>query len=249
MKRLLDVGRVLFAIALLGFGCEYALYAMGQSGPIPGPPWHPASPMLAGVWAAALVIAGICLLLRFHLQTVAALVSACLFVDVLIIYLPWLMKEIRNPAPWTSGGEMLALSGGALALSGWARGGARGKPMIEIGKVMFALLLIVVGVQHIMYGRFVATLVPAWIPAHYFLVIFIGVAFLAAAAAFVSGILAQTAAYLLGVMFAIFVLTVHAPRIVGKLHDGNEWTSGLVAVAMCGCSFIFAEVLEKRKRT
>ncbi len=178
----------------------------------------------------------------------AALVSVCLFLDVLIVYLPWLVKEIRNPGPWTSGGEMLALSGGALALSGWARGGARGKPMIEIGKVMFALLLIVVGVQHIMYGRFVATLIPAWIPAHYIWAIFIGIAFLASAAAFLSGIMARMAALLLAVMFGIFVLTVHAPRIVGKLHDGNEWTSGLVAVAMCGCSLILAEALEQRKR-
>lgn len=144
---------------------------------------------------------------------------------------------------------MLALSGGALALSGWARGGARGRPMIDIGRVMVALLLIVVGVQHIMYARFVATLIPAWIPAHYFLTIFIGIAFLAAAAAFLSGRLASMAALSLSVLFGIFVLTVHTPRILGKLHDGNEWTSGLVAVGMCGCSLILAEALERRKRT
>src|SRR6185369_8801450 len=156
MTRLTHAGRVLLAFALLGFGWEYVVYGMDGGWPLPGPPWHPSSAMMAGLWAAVLLLSAIGLLVRFHVQAVAALLSFALFLDVVIIYLPWLVKEIRNPAPWTSGGEILALSGGALALSGWARGGARGRPAVEIGKVFFALLLIVVGVQHIMYGKFVA---------------------------------------------------------------------------------------------
>ena len=38
----------------------------------------------------------------------------------------------------------------------------------------------------------------------------------------------------------VFVLIVHAPRIVGALHNANEWTSGFVALAMSGGGLVAA---------
>jgi len=45
---------------------------------------------------------------------------------------------------------------------------------------------------------------------------------------------------MLGVMFFLFLVLLHIPRIVTNSRDGNEWTSGFVALAMCGGAWILA---------
>jgi hypothetical protein len=100
-----------------------------------------------------------------------------------------------------------------------------------------------------MYGPFVATLVPAWIPGHLFWAYFVGVAFIAAALAIVTGKLAPLAATLLGTMFLLWVLTLHAPRVAAALHNANEWTSAFVALAISGGSFVMAGALARTGRT
>ena len=98
-----------------------------------------------------------------------------------------------------------------------------------------------------MYGAFVATLIPAWIPGHLFWAYFVGVAFLAAALAIVTSRMASLAATLLGIMFFLWVVTLHAPRVAAKLHNGNEWTSLFIALAMSGGAFMVAGATARRK--
>src|SRR5882762_5711569 len=109
-----------------------------------------------------------------------------------------------------------------------------------VGRIFVAVSLVVFGVQHFLYGGFVAGLVPAFMPGRLFWAYFIGAAFLAAAAGILYKMLARPAATMLGVMFFFFVVLLHIPRIVMHLRDGNEWTSGFVALAMCGGAWILA---------
>jgi len=109
-----------------------------------------------------------------------------------------------------------------------------------LGRIFFGLLLFVVGAQHFIYATFVATLVPAWIPFRYFWACFVGAAFVAAGLAIVFRKQARLAATLLGIMFLLFVLIVHTPRIFIHPQNSNEWTSGFVALAMAGGAVIVA---------
>src|SRR5467141_718340 len=109
-----------------------------------------------------------------------------------------------------------------------------------IGRILVTLSLVVFGVQHFIYGGFVATLVPAFMPGRLFWAYFVGVAFFAAAAGILYHLLARPAATMLGVMFFLFVVLLHIPRIAAHSSDGNEWTSGFVALAMCGGAWILA---------
>jgi uncharacterized membrane protein len=119
-----------------------------------------------------------------------------------------------------------------------------------LGRIFVAVSLVVFGVQHFIYGGFVATLVPAFMPGRLFWAYFVGVAFVAAAAGIFVEMLARPAATMLGVMFFLFVVLLHVPRIIGKSGDGNEWTSGFVALAMCGGAWILASAapLEEREK-
>jgi len=62
----------------------------------------------------------------------------------------------------------------------------------------------------------------------------------AAAAGILYQRLARPAATLLGVMFFLFVVLLHIPRIATHPSDGNEWTSGFVALAMSGGAWVLA---------
>jgi uncharacterized membrane protein len=120
----------------------------------------------------------------------------------------------------------------------------------KLGRCLFAALLLVVGVQHFLYAKFVSTLVPAWIPFRLFWAYFVGVAFFTAAIALTLNVLARLAGILLGVLFLIFVATTHIPRIVLRSGSGNEWTSGFVALAVCGGAWLLSSLrpIEERRK-
>jgi uncharacterized membrane protein len=117
-----------------------------------------------------------------------------------------------------------------------------------LGRVFVAISLVVFGVQHFIYGGFVATLVPAFMPRRVFWAYFVGVAFFAAAIGILTRMLARAAATMLGVMFFLFVVLLHIPRIIGNSGSGNEWTSGFVALAMCGGAWILANAAPLHER-
>jgi hypothetical protein len=109
-----------------------------------------------------------------------------------------------------------------------------------VGQSLYAVSLVIFGVQHFMYAHFVASLVPAWIPAHLFFAYFVGLAFIAAAISIVTRTLTYLATSLLGAMFFLWVVVLHLPRVLGNLANGNEWTSLGVALAMSGGAWIIA---------
>jgi uncharacterized membrane protein YphA (DoxX/SURF4 family) len=117
-----------------------------------------------------------------------------------------------------------------------------------LGRILVAVSLVVFGIQHFIYGGFVAGLVPAWMPGRLFWAYFVGVAFIAAAVGLLVELLARPAATMLGVMFFLFVLLLHSPRIALHSRDGNEWTSGFVALAMCGGAWILASAAPLHER-
>ena len=69
-----------------------------------------------------------------------------------------------------------------------------------------AVALPVFAIQHFMYARFIAGLVPAWIPARLFWAYFVGAAFLAASGARLADKMTYAAAVALGTMFLIWVV-------------------------------------------
>jgi uncharacterized membrane protein len=119
-----------------------------------------------------------------------------------------------------------------------------------LGRLFVAISLVIFGIQHFMYGGFLAGLVPLWMPGALFWAYFVGVAFFAAAAGILYKAMARPAATMLGIMFFLFVVLLHIPRIIGNSGDGNEWTSGFVALDMCGLAWVLASAspLEEREK-
>jgi uncharacterized membrane protein len=230
MTELSRLGRFLYASALAGFGTQYLVHTF-MAGPVPGPPWSPGRSLWAYATAAFLIATAACIASGRRIRPAAVILAILLMLHAILAFAPRLIANIHDPGPWTSGFEILAMCGAALVLSG---------SLGELGRILFAISLVVFGTQHFLYARFVATLVPAWIPGRFFWSVFVGVAFFAAALSIATKKSSGWATTLLGLMFFLWVFVVHLPRVAASPHDGKEWTSALVALAMCGGAWLMS---------
>jgi uncharacterized membrane protein YphA (DoxX/SURF4 family) len=236
MNNLLTLGRAIFALALAAFGLEYLIFGMHKA-PVPGPPWPPATSASAYLYALIFLTLALACSGIVHLRRVAWLPALLFLVYDLIAFLPPLLRNLRNPGPWTSGFEVLAIGAACLVLSGASWSGFDGN---LVGRLAFAVSLVVFGAQHLLYGPFVAGLIPGWIPGHLFWAYFVGVAFISAAASIATGLRTLTFASLLGLMFLLWFFILHLPRVAASPQNGNEWTSAFVALAMAGGALAIA---------
>ena len=67
-----------------------------------------------------------------------------------------------------------------------------------------------------------------------------GASFFATALAIIFRKGAVLATSLLGLMFFLWVVLLHLPRVAASPHNGNEWTSAFVALAMSGSALALA---------
>jgi uncharacterized membrane protein len=248
MNALLKVGRFLFAIAMAGFGVEFFIFGTSMAGPIPGPPWTHDVLFLSWLACAGFILAAMSIVTGRWARSAAALLGIALFLYTLHRHIPVLVTHLHNPNPWTVVFEILAMSGGAWVLAGSLPKNGQNSPwrdsalarMADAGSFLIGISLLVFAVQHFMYARFVATLIPAWIPARLFWAYFTGAAFVAAAISIAIKKKVRLAGTLLGTMFLLWVVLLHAPRVAAAPRNGAEVTSLFVALAMSGVGFALA---------
>jgi uncharacterized membrane protein len=112
---------------------------------------------------------------------------------------------------------------------------------------------VVFGIDHFLFLAFVASLVPAWLPGGLFWAYLTGTGFIAAGISILTKKIDRWGSFLLGTMFLLWFLLLHAPRVVMafRSHDPNapdEWSSAFIALAMCGGSWICAWYSLQRRR-
>jgi uncharacterized membrane protein YphA (DoxX/SURF4 family) len=261
MVNLNKLGRVLFGIPFVGFGVQYFIYGRFTGGLPPAPPWTPGAPATAYVLGALLIAAGATIVgsttiaANAKARLFATLLGILVFVCVLAMFISTPSAILHDGTARTRALEPLALAGAAWVLAGSPQNQTLSvqswfatKQLATMGRLIFGASMVVFGFQHFMYGQFVAMLVPSWLPWHIFWTYFFGVALIAAGISIVTGIQARLAAILLGLMFLLWVVVLHAPRVAASPHNGDEWSSLFVAVAMCGSCFIIAAAAASKAR-
>lgn len=252
MTNLKTIGRVFFAIPIVVFGIQYFNYGRFAGGLPPVPPWAPGGAVAAYLTGALLVVTGVCILANVQVRPSAAVLGMFCFACVVALHTMRLHTVIYQGGERTGALEALALAGAAWVLAnaasslttfpGWQR---RTDALGKVGLYLFAFSMLIFGVQHFMYAAYIATLIPAWMPAHLFLTYFTGTAFIAAAIAIASRMQARLGAALLGLMFLLWTILLHAPRVFAHIHNKDELTSLFVALPMSGGSFIVAGAVSK----
>ena len=250
MDGLLRLGRSFFAISIGIFGIQHFIYAHSTRGLVDVPPYTAKEPLSAYLIGVGFVVASLSLASRKKAGLSARLLGAALFLDFLIFHSPRILANLQSGNIRTRGFETLAMAGTAFVLAAAfpVQGSDRqGRPFdvqttARAGRFLLAASLAIFGIQHFMYLKLIASLIPQWIPGRVLLAYFTGAAFLAAALSIASGKVTRWAGILLAAMFLLWVLVLHAPRVAHALHDGNEWASMIVALGMSGSGLIVAEV-------
>ena len=239
-----SLGRAIFALAILGLGAETIVCARAVSRSlgaqyqvIPVIPWIPAIPWLAYLFGAVLVLCALGLLSTQTIRAAAMSLGALLFVCTLILDVPKNLADISNISLRTGVFEPLS-----LACLAWLMPDPKQTPrwLLLVSRYLLAFSLIIFGVDHFLALIFIASLIPHWIPFHVFWVAFFGVAFIATGLSIGFNLLSRWSAAGLGLMFAIWVFTLHLPRVLGLYgipgaqRNPNEWSSLLIAIALWG---------------
>jgi uncharacterized membrane protein len=237
-------GRCVFSLAIVGFGVETLVCARTASNPlgpgyaaVPVIPWLPAIPWLAFLFGAILVLCGVGLLFSRAAPAAANVIAVYFVLGALIIVLPKYVGSLGNMSLRTVVFEPLTIA--SLA---WLLPDRRDKPgpLAVAARGLLALSLIVFGVDHFLALAPIGSLIPAWIPWHVMWVGFFGIALIAAGLGIGLNILRSWAAAGLGTIFAIWVVTLHLPRVLGLYAipgaptNPDEWSSLLIAAALWG---------------
>ncbi len=254
-SKLAALGRTFVAVALIGYGVQFFIYAhtigvLSQTWPA----WLGGAPLTEYLAGALLVSTGTAILAGFRAEFATVLLGSVVLLWILGLTLPPALAALANPAPRNNVAESAGICGAILAV---AQSLARRKPRPTstlditaeklgiVGRFLFALGLIIFGIEHLIYAEFVATLVPAWIPWHFFWAEFCGYALLAGAVAITFNVLGCLGATLTGVMIALFGLLVNGPRAFAAWNNPDEWTSLFHTLAWSGGAFVFACLLRK----
>ena len=112
--------------------------------------------------------------------------------------------------------------------------------LVVLGPVFMAAGIAVFGGEHLVRPRVLMQIVPVWMPARLFWSYFVGFALLATAVSFVTMKYVRWSATLLGAMFLLFVLMIHAPNVVATPKDRFLWTVALRETAFAGGAWALA---------
>ena len=244
MTLLGQFGRLLFSLAIIGIGVETLICSYVSSHKIVLViPWMPAIPILVYPVGAIFILCGAGLLFRRTLVVSSITLGVVMLLCGLAFDLPRHLDLMS--APWRTNvlepiaiGCLAWLAPGLGEIPGWLH---------RTSRYLLAFALIIFGIGHFQVLIFIANMVPSWIPWHRFWTVFFGVAFIAAGASFASGFLQEGAALGLGLMFALWVVTIHLPPVLGATPDPDKWSDVFIVVALWGGFWALLRDLRDRK--
>jgi uncharacterized membrane protein YphA (DoxX/SURF4 family) len=256
MEKIVASGRILFAICIVALGAENLVCARFKEAVLPVLPWLPPYPVLAYITGIFLTGVGLAIAAGIRVRMAAILLAIFLLVCEVLLQVPRAAAAPLDLSIRTTVFEVLSLCGAALTLAvsfpdpqNFQRRSTILDRFLSSGRYLFAVSSVVFGIAHFLIAPFIATLIPAWIPARLFWAYFTGGAFVAAGVSIAVGWLDALAAMLLGTMFLLWFLLLHTPRVLSaaRSHNPNEWSSAFIALGMCGASWIIASDSLRRR--
>lgn len=225
--RLATPAHAIFAATLIGLGI------MGVIEGDFGPPWQPVSKSLPGrellVYLCALIAlgSGAGLLFQSAAAWAARVLLAFLLLWWLLFRVPVLLHAPAVAVSWEGCAETVVVIAAVWVLYACSAAAsdrehlrfAIGERGLRIGRILFGLALIPLGIAHLAYPKETAALVPGWLPAHQTWVYLTGCTYIAAGVAIVTGVWARLAASLAAVQMAMFTLLVWVPVVAAGSHE------------------------------
>ena len=241
----------MFAISIAAFGIENLVCANSSDPFLPVIPWVPSYWLLAYLTGIALIAASVCIAANIRARVAALLLGKLFLLCDLLLQIPRVAAQPWDVGVRTCAFETLAMCASALMLAGalppesetFGRWEIAANALIRSGRYLFAISAIVFGVDHYLVFALIVFLVPKWIPGGgWFWANLTAICFIAAGMSIAIKRMDRWASFMLGLMFLLWFLVLHAPRVASypKVLDPHEWSSAFIALGICGGSWILA---------
>lgn len=248
----LRIGRLLFSLSVVASGI-YQLVTGRWVNLVPvnparlPPPWQP---YLFGV---LFTLIGVGLVVRKTVSAAAITLSVLLLVLFFGLGLPLALAHASTGYVWVDPLMELALLGG-VSLVAVPRQGSPGGTVDRVFETVsrftpwaLGAFMAYCGFSHFPYAKYVASLIPPWIPAHMFWTYFAAIALIAGGIGVLVPRTARLAATLSGIMLLSWVFLVHIPLAIST-HTVSEVSRSFQALSDGAVAFMLAGTVRIQKR-
>jgi hypothetical protein len=260
----IKAGQVAYAICLAVMGLLQLIYGNFRLALLPEWPSRiPGLVVCARLAGAALVAAGIAIVLRKRGREVALIVGGVFLASVLFCQLPYTLlirSRSLNLFSWGGPFDALVMAGCSFVVAASfpedTRNAEHKSPLIRLlekavpfGRIFFCITIIRFGAGHFLHTTHDAALIPSWIPWHIFWIYFTGAALVGSGTAIILNFNLRPIATLLGIMLFLWVVMLHIPRAVADPYSGqgNEIESAAHALADSGTALLIACMARTRR--
>ncbi len=253
--RSFSAARAIFAICIADFGIQNILCGQSKTD-VPVIPWLSPHPVFIYFTGALFLACGLALLANVRPRPAALLLAAFLLLMDFIFLIP---QAVRAPRDLSSTVifEVLSIAAGAMLIARHASPPPITPPWLDAilgsARYLFAFSMVAFGITHFRFLKFIGALIPGWIKINSTG----GIAWAAFTGAFMilTGLLIaaapalsrfalsapRIAALLLGLMFALWFLLLHLPRVFtfGR-RSPDEWQSAFICLSMAAICWMLA---------
>jgi uncharacterized membrane protein len=220
LDKLVAVGRVLYAAPLAAFGAEHLVLGRVIIGAVPV--WMPARLFWVYFVGVALIAAALGLVLWIRVRLTATLLAIMFLLFVLMLHVPNAVAVMHDRIIWNVALRDLSFGAGALALAGSLGSGLRERGnnvLVWVGRVIVAVVLMVYGVELILYPQFapgvpLAKLTPPWVPGPHVWALLTGLVCIVGGAAILIRRYGRAGAAVVGLVMTLLTLFLYLPILL-----------------------------------
>jgi uncharacterized membrane protein len=246
--RVADAGRVLFALAFIALGLLSVFSQDFASVWQPVPEGVPGRPFLALISGAVMAVGGAGLLLRRTQVSAAFVMMLYTLLWLLALHVPRVILAPLHEVTWGGCAEIVTLVAANMVLYACAAtpddkpyiAALCGTPALRMVRIAFALAVPLIGLEHLVYAKETAAMVPGWLPYRMGWAYFTGIAHIAAGLAIAVNVLPRLAATLEAWMMGGFTVLVWMPMVMATPSQRFAWTGLAISAVITAAGWIVA---------
>lgn len=253
MEKIIYWSRKAFAIGIIGIGVQQLSLGIIGADFLPAAfSTNPVYHLIIYPWGIAFILSGIALLLNTKAYEVSLVFAGVLLLLLCFLYIPYFTfftPDNKNFLEWASPIQESSFIGASLifAASYTNRSGHSTiirwlEKLIPYGRIFFSIMLIGYGLDHYLYTKLVATLVPSWMPYPIFWTYLAGTALMAAGVAIILKFKLKLTSILLATMIFLWMALIHLPNVIAhhfKMRD-IEMSRVFVTFGFTGIALLLA---------
>lgn len=246
--RIADIGRVVFALAFAALGLLSLFSRDFASVWQPVPDGIPGRAFLALLSGAVMVIGGAGLLTRRMQVPASFVMMVYTLLWLLALHVPRVVMAPLHEVTWGGCAEIVMLVAASWVLYASAAtsddrpyvAALSGAHAVRVARVAFAVALPLIGLEHLVYAKETADMVPGWLPYRMGWACFTGVAHIAAGLTIALNVLPRLAATLEAWMMGAFTVFVWIPMVMATPSQRFAWTGLMISAVITAAGWIVA---------